>query len=46
MYIYIYEISLCTVAASLFESSSVQLRSNEELEGQECSNYFKSSLYI
>ena len=28
-----------SAAVSLFESSSVQLRSNEDLEGLECSNY-------
>ena len=39
MYMYIYTINLLTAAVSLFESSSVQLRSNEGLEGAECSNY-------
>ena len=42
IYIYIY-IYICdqsvTAAVSLFESSSVQLRSNEDLEVPECSNY-------
>ena len=43
MYIYIYilyRINLRTAAVSLFESSSAQLRSNEDLEGPECSNYY------
>ena len=31
--------NLYTAAVSLFESSSAQLRSNEDLEGPECSNY-------
>ena len=35
-------INLRTAAVSLFESSSAQLRSNEEFEGPECSNYYKS----
>ena len=39
IYIYIYQINLRTAAVSLFESSSVQLRSNEDFEGPECSNY-------
>ena len=39
-YIGIYRINLRTAAVSLFESSSAQLRSNEDLEGQECSNYY------
>ena len=41
MYIYmsrIYQIN--QAAASLFEGSSAQLRSNEDLEGPECSNYY------
>ena len=29
-----------TAAVSLFESSSAQLRSNEDFEGPECSNYY------
>ena len=33
-------INLRTAAVSLFESSSVQLRSNEDLEGPECSNCY------
>ena len=37
---YIYQINLRTAAVSLFESSSAQLRSNEDLEGPECSNYY------
>ena len=36
IYIYIY---IC-IYISLFESSSSQLRSNEDLEGPECSNYY------
>ena len=32
-------INLCTAAVSLFENTSTQLRSNEDLEGLECSNY-------
>ena len=36
---YTYRINLQTAAVSLFESSSAQLRSNEDLEGPECSNY-------
>ena len=32
-----------TAAVSLFESSSAQLRSNEDFEGPECSNYYYSS---
>ena len=39
---HIYKINLQTIAVSLFESSSVQLRSNEDLEGPECSNYCQS----
>ena len=44
-YIYIYAlydqtINLQTAAVSLFESSLVQLRSNEDLEGPECSHYY------
>ena len=39
IYIYIYRINLRTAAFSLFESSSAQLRSNEDLEGPQCSNY-------
>ena len=31
--------NLWTAAVSLFESSSAQLRLNEDLEGPECSNY-------
>ena len=31
-YIYIYQINLRTAAVSLFESSSAQLRSNEDFE--------------
>ena len=42
IYIYIYSISLQTAAVSLFESSSVQLRSKEDLEGPERSNYCQS----
>ena len=38
-YIYIYKINLQTVAVSLFVSSSVQLTSNEDLDGPGCSNY-------
>ena len=38
-YVCIYSINLQTVAVSLFENSSVQLRSKEDLEGPECSNY-------
>ena len=34
------EINLWTAAVSLFENSSVQLRSIEDLEGLECSNYY------
>ena len=34
-----YTINLLTAAVSLFESSSVQLRSNEDFEGLECSKY-------
>ena len=33
IYIYIYQINLRTAAVSLFESSSAQLRSNEDFEG-------------
>ena len=40
IYIYIYQINLRTAAVSLFESSSAQLRSNEDFEGPECSNYY------
>ena len=45
IYIYIYAlydqtINLQTAAVSLFESSLVQLRSNEDLEGPECSHYY------
>ena len=40
---YVYRINLRTAAVSLFKSSSAQLRSNEDLEGPECSNYYKSS---
>ena len=40
---YTYRINLQTAAVSLFESSSAQLRSNEDLEGPECSNYHESS---
>ena len=43
IYILIYRINLRTAAVSLFESSSAQLRSNEDLEGPECSNYCWSS---
>ena len=32
-------INLWTAAISILESSSAQLRSNEDLEGPECSNY-------
>ena len=47
LYIYIYACriyiiyihNLYTTAVSLFESSSVQLRSKEDLEGAEYSNY-------
>ena len=40
IYIYIYTINLQAAAVSLFKSLSVvQLRSNEDLEGAECSNY-------
>ena len=39
IYIYIYQINLRTAAVSLFENSSAQLRSNEDLERPECSNY-------
>ena len=35
-----YRINLRTASASLFEGSSAQLRSNEDLEGAECSNYY------
>ena len=38
----IYTINLQTAAISLFESSSVQLISNKDLEGLECSNYSQS----
>ena len=38
--IHIYQINLRTAAVSLFESSSAQLRSNEDFEGPECSNYY------
>ena len=37
IYIYIYQINLHTAAFSLLESSSAQLRSNEDFEGPECS---------
>ena len=45
IYIYIYAlydqtINLQTAAVSLFESSLVQLRSIEDLEGPECSHYY------
>ena len=40
IYIYIFEINLRTAAVSLFESSSAELRSNEDFEGPECSNYY------
>ena len=40
MYICTYRINLRTTAVSLFESSSAQLRSNKDLEGPECSNYY------
>lgn len=33
------KINFWTAAVSLFERSSVQLRSNKDLEGPECSNY-------
>ena len=40
IYIYVYTINLQAAAVSLFKSLSVvQLRSNEDLEGGECSNY-------
>ena len=42
MYIHnndIYTINLWKTAVSLFESSSAQFRSNEDLEEPECSNY-------
>ena len=39
IFIYIHTINLWTAAVSLFESSSAQLRSNEDLEGPERSNY-------
>ena len=43
-YISIYnKINLQAAAVSLFESWSVQLRSNEDLEGPECPNYYWSS---
>ena len=42
IYIYIYLMHQQTAAVSLFESSSVQLRSKEDLEGPECSNYYQS----
>ena len=35
---YIYIGSIC--GQQLFESSSAQLRSNEDLEGPECSDYY------
>ena len=35
-----YAINLRTAAVSFFESSSAQLRSNEDLQGPECSNYY------
>ena len=38
----IYTINLQTAGVWLFESSLVQLRSNEDLEGPECSNYSQS----
>ena len=44
IYIYIYicitSINLRIAAVSLFESSTVQLRSNEDLQGPECSNCY------
>ena len=40
IYMYVYRINLRTAAVSLFESSSAHLRSNEDLEGPECSNYY------
>ena len=46
IYIYIYRINLRTAAVSLFESSSAQLRSNEDLEGPECSNYIVANLTV
>ena len=39
VYKYIFTINLWTAAVSLFESSSAQLRSNEDLERPECLNY-------
>ena len=39
-------INLWTAGVSLFESSSAQLRSNEDLEGPECSNYCYAYMYI
>ena len=38
--IYIYTINLRTAAVLVFESSSAQLRSNEDSEGPECSNCY------
>ena len=46
MYIYMYEINLRTAAVLVFESSSPQLRSNENLEGPECSNYYYYLPYL
>ena len=40
IYIHTFEINLQAAAVSLFESSSKQLRSNEDLEGPGCSNYY------
>ena len=38
-----YEINLWATAVLLFEGSSAVLRSNEDLEGPECSNYHQRS---
>ena len=47
IYIYIYTINLRTASVSLFEGSSVQLRSNEDLEGICIQNlYIDKKLYI
>ena len=40
MYVCITSINLRIAAVSLFESSTVQLRSNEDLQGPECSNCY------
>ena len=47
IYIYIYTINLRTASVSLFEGSSAQLGSNEDLEGICIQNlYIYKKLYI